>query len=1278
MGKKQLDLPFSAIRNAELLSNHWLEHRLPLEPDWNNRADAAQAALEKLAQLWKVERARVEKYNKEAPLEEAFIQPVFQILGWKLIYQCNLRGRTPDYALFETDRARDAALAVGDANEGFWKHPTILADAKAWTVPLDRPTITKQQKEYPPEQIDWYLTNSRLDYAILTNGRLWRLVPRVLDPGQRRFQTYLECDLARLLDARINSAPHLPKHGPIFDDFLRFFLFFSPAGFAQVAQLPTLVERARKGSNIYRVGVGEDLKSRVFDALALCIEGFLAHSANALSPERDLETIRQQSLILLYRLLFILFAEDRQLLPYRTNLLYTENRSLGRFRDDIGAKLERINDGNENDYPPEQTNLWPDFLALFDLIDSGKKSYGVPAYNGGLFDQEQHPFLTEKVLPDRWLARIIDQLSRAKDPTNPDLGHFRVDYRDLQIQHLGNVYEGLLELQPHYATEQMRVLRNRKSQRKEETIRPATEAPEEGFEPTGRTYAKGEVYLLTDKGERRASGSYYTPNNIVDYIVEKTLGPLCEGQYTQLRHEIEKIEEEHKRSRGEIRQGWQERLDTLRSDFDNRILRLRILDPAMGSGHFLIRACHYLAEQIATNPFTRDPAADQLSGDESVLVYWKRKVAESCLFGVDLNPMAVELAKLALWLETVAVNHPLTFLDHHLRHGNSLIGASVDDLGAAPGASALWSGFVEQQIKQLLPRLLESLAMIRRIPSDTVDQVKEKDKLFHKSFEPVREPFRQAADAWISAFFLPPGQCIPPEQYKALIDSLDKPAKFKASVQSPPFAAALRAVGPDGATAFHWQLEFPEIFFGNTGLLTDPGFDAIVGNPPYDVLSEKEIGHDISAFQAFVRGMQLYKPSLVDKNNLYKLFICRAISLLAPEGRLGFITPMPLLGDKQASGVRKHMLHTGAFTFIEAFPQKDDPERRIFKEAKLSTVVFGFLRSENVSEKKRSFISRVHPANLIDPQSPSLSLSSATIPLYDPKFHAIVSCSESDWDLAVKIISSGRTVRLATICTSYQGEVNETNEKPKGSLSESPGAGPLVLRGANICVYAVRDASQGQNLYLREAVFLGKKGAESKAYASKQRRVGFQRSAPQNTFRRLIAAIVESGNYCFDTVSYIPQGESSVPLDLLLGLLNSKLIDWYFRLGSTNSKVNEYQFDNLPFPVFATAAKAADHKLKETALAAMAAGRCSEVIDILATGIASPPYSYAVPAVIAEAVQRICAIEQSRGEISRSDRSALAPDAQPYQDLIDKLFYRMAGLTDAEARGLEDRLSRML
>src|SRR5205814_9903088 len=133
------------------------------------------------------------------------------------------------------------------------------------------------------------------------------------------------------------------------------------------------------------------------------------------------------------------------------------------------------------------------------------------------------------------------------------------------------------------------------------------------------------------------------------------------------------------------------------------------LDPAMGSSHFLLRACQFLAEEIATNPYTEADHAANSTG-ESTLSYWKRRVVESCLYGVDLNPMAVELAKLALWLETVAADRPLTFLDHHLRHGNSLVGAKVDQLAALPGEGGIVKEAFAKVFDRKLPALLEPLA----------------------------------------------------------------------------------------------------------------------------------------------------------------------------------------------------------------------------------------------------------------------------------------------------------------------------------------------------------------------------------------------------------------------------------------------------------------------------------------------------------------------------------------------------------------------------------------
>jgi hypothetical protein len=679
----QPSLPFGYVHNVGLFSSHWLETRLELEPEWAELRSEAEDALHGLAELWNVQRNRVELYGDENGLEEGFIQPVLRGLGWKIKYQTWLQRREPDYALFEDDESLEAALALRRTSDAFWSRPKIVADAKAWHVSLDRPMQVHHRREYPPEQMEWYLDRSRLDWGILTNGKLWRLVPRQLGPLQRRFQTYLEVDLAGLLESWVSprSRTDVAERTAHFTDFLHFFLFFGPAGSHETLERRSLIRRAVEGSSEYRLGVSEGLKGQAFEALRVCIEGFLAYGPNGLEPARDLLLCREQGFILLCRLLFILFAEDRRLLPYKVNRVYTSNRALGRLRDEVARRMEAVRQRIDDDFDRNSTALWDDLDTLFDLIDSGSARYDVPAYNGGLFDREQHPFLVNKKISDWHLARVIDHLGRAADPERPALGFFRVDYRDLAIQHLGGIYEGLLELHPRLAAERMLVYARRVQGVREEVVRPESERPPVGYEYAEIAYAPGSVYLITDKGERRAFGSYYTPDHIVNAIVKETLDPLCVAATKQLEQDIGRCRRRLARATGSDRDRLTETLANLKAAYPERILRLRVLDPAMGSSHFLVRACQFLGEEIATNPYT----AGEASGGESALSYWKRRVVENCLFGVDVNPLAVELAKLALWLETVAADRPLTFLDHHLRHGNSLIGARVGEIGTLPG-----------------------------------------------------------------------------------------------------------------------------------------------------------------------------------------------------------------------------------------------------------------------------------------------------------------------------------------------------------------------------------------------------------------------------------------------------------------------------------------------------------------------------------------------------------------------------------------------------------------
>jgi len=1009
--------------------------------------------------------------------------------------------------------------------------------------------------------------------------------------------------------------------------------------------------------------------------LRICIKGYLSHKKNRLDPEKDLEKCKEQSLILLYRLLFAMYGEDRGLLPYRTNRVYRENRSLSRLRDQVAEQIDKFRESG-GQYEPNSQNLLDDLTLLFDLIDRGGKRYGVPAYNGGLFDSQENEFLSKKEIEDNYIARVIDGLSRAPDTEHPDAGLFRVDYRDLSIQHLGHIYEGLLELKPQFAKEEMIVVQKKKRQRFEEKVIPCSQKLPKGFEQTQIRYQSGEVFLVTDKGERRATGSYYTPNHIVDHIVMQTLGPICQEVNKKLETEIKETNTQLKKSRGRNKELLSEKLVRLRSDFDDRILRLRILDPAMGSGHFLLRACQYLAEEIATNPNTGDPVADQLQEDESILTFWKRQIVEHCIYGVDINILAVELAKVALWLETAAIDQPLTFIDHHLRHGNSLVGGRIEDIGTFPGLENL--PLFEQQVNSRLPSLLDGLKQISEKPSDTRNQVKEKVNIYRKAVDAVRKPFVHVGNIWCATFFLEKANQITPAQYNKALQTLSVPAKHRSVRRERWFQKAIETANRADVAAFNWELEFPEVFFDFSGRREEAGFDAVVANPPYDVISEKETGHDLTSFKEFLKAQLVYKPSFRGKNNYYKLFICLALALLREGGRMGFITPMAVLGDDQAADIRRKIFEIGAFTSIEAFPQKDNSARRIFPEAKLSTAVFSLLKTEDEKLKSQKFESRVQPRKYIEEDSPKLTLTTADIPLYDPENLTVVSCSQEDWDIAIKIMGNGRLKRLRDFAESFQGEVNETNDRKAGRISYDSGDGPEAMRGAHLCLYALREASQGTPLYVKTDEFLARANKNSKALHHKYPRIGFQRKSPQNNFRRLIASPIQRGTFLVESISYIPEHLSSIPLEVILAIFNSKLADWYFRLGSTNAMVGEYQVKNLPCPMFTEQGTSADERMREAALSAIRIGNLNNVFEVLKPGVEEPPFSAAVRDTIVALVHQIIRLEQARGEISRAERSALCHKAQPYQNLIDRLFYTMAGLTDEEVKGLEERLVKML
>jgi hypothetical protein len=275
-------------------------------------------------------------------------------------------------------------------------------------------------------------------------------------------------------------------------------------------------------------------------------------------------------------------------------------------------------------------------------------------------------------------------------------------------------------------------------------------------------------------------------------------------------------------------------------------------------------------------------------------------------------------------------------------------------------------------------------------------------------------------------------------------------------------------------------------------------------------------------------------------------------------------------------------------------------------------------------------------------------------------------------------MSSGRLKRLAEYATAYQGEVNETTDRNKGHISYESKDGPRILRGANVCLYTLRSSSQGEDIFMKTTKFLKGKKPSSKAWHHSQARIGFQRKSPQNNFRRLIATPVPAGEFCCESISYFPEKECKLPPLFLLALLNSKLMEWYFRIGSTNAMVNDYQIRILPAPFVTLGTNKGAWTASKDFRQCVNDKDFDGAFGVIEPLLEVPPFPDSTVAAVSFLVQGIIAAEQARGEIARSDRSALVPEAQPYQDLIDRILFTMAGLDDSEIAALEQRLESML
>jgi hypothetical protein len=679
---------------------------------------------------------------------------------------------------------------------------------------------------------------------------------------------------------------------------------------AENRRLPAVLKASRDAQTT----VSTTLAEQVVGALHELLRGLTAAEPEligSLATEQP-QHVYEGLLTVLMRLVFILYAEDRDLIPSRVDekarALYEQGYSVR------GLHAKLLDD--EARYPDtmeERRGAWGRLIALFRLIHAGDRTGWIRARGGKLFNPDAFPFLEGRAQPeelprvvsvtDGCVLRILDGLLSLKG--------VRLSYRTLDVEQIGSVYEtvmgftvltasgpvlairagkhnrtpvfvDLAELDALRPEERLKRLkdgaqRSSLSERQQREIRAAT-----GFEgiaaaldsivdergsPDKRILSAG-APILQPTAERRRTGSHYTPRGLTEPIVRHALEPVFGRLGPNPRPED--------------------------------VLELKVCDPAMGSGAFLVEACRALAARL-TQAWARWPETrPKLPADEDDDLHARRLVAQRCLYGVDKNPMATDLAKLSLWLATLARDHEFTFLDHALKSGDSLVGLTRVQIAALHwDSSKPGLPLFRDLIRERFEAALNGRKEIREAPDDVERAIQEAR---YQKIERRLADARLLGDAVIAAFF-----------------SADKPRAREAKRQEieswlnePPaamwmkidmLATSLRE-GARPISPFHWELEFPEVFERRR-----PGFDAIIGNPPF--LGGKLISNSLG----FEYNQWLTRSGDFESKNadLVIYFFRLGFALLCPVGSLGLIATNTIAqGDTREAGLAKILDAGGA------------------------------------------------------------------------------------------------------------------------------------------------------------------------------------------------------------------------------------------------------------------------------------------------------------------------------------------------------------------------------
>ena len=901
---------------GSLFAEDFLRETIAELRDWRDLADEGLADLE-AALRGLFNRFPTALSPNESQTEDDLIWPVLARLGWTAsLRQQNLsaRGRedVPDGLLFADGASKDRANRFAEE----WKryeHGLAVVESKRWLRPLDRRSGRRGEESAPSTQMLRYLrriddqTTGKLRWGILTNGARWRLYYA----GARSVaEQFFELDLAAVLGMPGDGHDAIPAD--VRRHWLRVFwlVFRRDAFLPDAADERTFHERAIEEGRFHQERVAGSLSVLVFEQV---FPDFVRALAKA-DPEAPLPEVRDAALVLLYRLLFVLYAEDRDLLPVRDSR-YDDYALRDRVRGDIGRRKDQ-----GDVFSATAARYWSAFDDLCRAIDAGDASIGLPPYNGGLFDRDRTPLLSRVRLGDTVMADVIDALSFERN--GPRRRY--INYRDLGVQQLGSIYERLLE---------------------REVVRE-----------------DGNIVVRPNVFARKDSGSYYTPDDLVDLIVRETVGPLADSRMEAFAAKAEDIPSSQVPE--DRRMGRLKQLDPA-----EKLLELKVCDPAMGSGHFLVNLVDYLADRVIEAMAEAEalvegylsPLVERIDGIRNTIMAnaedrgWtfdpaqlddrhivRRMVLKRCVYGVDKNPMAVELTKVSLWLHTFTVGAPLSFLDHHLRCGDSLFGTWVAPaVHRTEETSSLF-------LREPLERATRAAAPMQIIEGLTDAEIAEA----HRSADIFAEISEMTAplDAFMSLLHAFDWLGLRRREVKAAyLNWLQGTSGNPIDIAQTGLSGSAEADGVltvamelvASERFLNWQVAFPGVWSEWEATELTGGFDAVIGNPPWDRMKLQQVewfaarrreiamapraadrkgmiaalekagdplardfrlASERAAAAARVARTSGDYPLLARGDlNLYSLFVEHAMTLVKPDGMVGLLVPSGIASDWTAA-----------------------------------------------------------------------------------------------------------------------------------------------------------------------------------------------------------------------------------------------------------------------------------------------------------------------------------------------------------------------------------------